>query len=351
MTKGKGKDADIYTRIFENIRNVSIPENSIEEYLTNLKQRSLANELALTSFEFSEGKRELDDILAAYNKLEIVPDKYDVEFVSTSLSEIYQDYYKPQGLRWRLKTMNQSLGSLRKGDFGFIFARPETGKTTFLISEVSFMLNQVWEKQLGPILWFNNEEQGKKVMLRFIQGYYGLPLTNLLSNLDGYDNQFRKGPGELFKLFDSASISKWDVERIVNTLQPSLILFDQIDKIKGFKADRDDLRLGDLYAWSREIAKSVCPVLGVCQADGSGEGQKWLTMENVALAKTAKQAEADFILGIGKTHDQLTEQVRYFHLSKNKLHGDEDTLEDYRHGRWEVRIEPTIARYSDFLQG
>jgi hypothetical protein len=43
--------------------------------------------------------------------------------------------------------------------------------------------------------------------------------------------------------------------------------------------------------------------LRICQADGTGEGQKWLTMSNVANAKTSKQAEADWILGIGKVND------------------------------------------------
>jgi hypothetical protein len=125
------------------------------------------------------------------------------------------------------------------------------------------------------------------------------------------------------------------------------LIFDQIDKIVGFDNDREDLKLGSIYQWGRELAKEYCPVIAVCQADGSGEGVRWLTMSNVANAKTAKQAEADWILGIGKVNDPGYDNLRFLHLSKNKLMGDADTIPDQRHGRREVLIEPGIARYKD----
>ncbi len=72
-------------------------------------------------------------------------------------------------------------------------------------------------------------------------------------------------------------------------------------------------------------------------------------MDNVANAKTAKQAEADFIMGIGRTHDDAAEFVRYFNISKNKLMGDPDSDPNLRHGRFETLIEPHIARYRDVI--
>lgn len=149
------------------------------------------------------------------------------------------------------------------------------------------------------------------------------------------------------KLYDSSQIHRRTVEKICKQLKPSLIIFDQIDKIQGFDADREDLHLGAIYMWARELAKEYAPVIGVCQADGTGEGVKWLTMSNVANAKTAKQAEADWIVGIGKVHDNGYENVRYLHASKNKLIGDEDTDPNQRHGKREVLIKPQVARYED----
>ena len=252
---------------------------------------------------------------------------------------------KQPGLRWRLDCLNRSIGSIRKGDFGFIFARPETGKTTFLASEVSHFA----EQSSGPILWFNNEEQGEKVMLRIQQASLGLQLNELFESPKLNKEKFYELTKDNIKIIDSASIHKTMVHHLCKEYSPSLVVFDQIDKIKGFDGDRNDLRLGAIYIWAREIAKSFCPVIGVCQADGTGEGKKWLTMDNVADAKTSKQAEADWILGIGKTHEPGFEYIRHLNISKNKLTGDEDSDPSMRHGKMDVLIEPNIARYKDIL--
>ena len=70
-------------------------------------------------------------------------------------------------------------------------------------------------------------------------------------------------------------------------------------------------------------------------------------MANVANAKTSKQAEADWILGIGKINDTGWDNIRFLHLSKNKLLGDSDSDASLRHGRGEVVLEANIARYRD----
>ena len=120
-----------------------------------------------------------------------------------------------------------------------------------------------------------------------------------------------------------------------------------MDKIQGFSADREDLRLGHTYIWARELAKVYCPVIGVCQSDASGEGRRWLEMDNVANAKTAKQAEADWIVGIGKTHAESEETFRYLSICKNKLIGDDDSDPAMRHAKLQVKLQPEIARYLD----
>lgn len=87
----------------------------------------------------------------------------------------------------------------------------------------------------------------------------------------------------------------------------------------------------------------------MCQADGSAENLKYLNMDNVANAKTSKQAEGDWILGIGKIHDMGSEYVRYLNICKNKLMGDEDSDDKLRHAKFEILIEPSVARYKDIV--
>lgn len=344
--------------LLSTLQGATIDERLVGDILTTIRNKKLAYELALVSLDVSEGRSSVDNIFTTLDSFERSKPTEEVSFISGDLNELYNESVKTTGLRWRLKTLNRMLGSLRKGDFGFVFARPESGKTTFLASEVTYFAVQLGQlamqyaqdggtKTVGPILWFNNEEQGNKVMLRCIQASIGASQVELFANINQHQATFDSSGGQFIKIFDSASIHRRQVEQLCAELNPSLIIFDQIDKIKGFADDREDLRLGAIYIWARELAKAYCPVIGVCQADASGEGKRWLTMENVANAKTAKQAEADWILGIGKTHDTALEYVRHFHLSKNKLAGDSDTEPEMRHGRVDVLIKPMIARYED----
>jgi len=338
---------DTTTTLLDVIKDQDIQPDLAESLLVQFKQRSLANAIALQAIKITEGTGSLGDLSKLLEDHEEEVDTTDDPFVSTDLQELYEQRVKKHGLRWRLKTLNRMLGSLRKGDFGFIFARPETGKTTFLASEISFFASQLSEEK-GPIFWFNNEEDGQKVQLRIFQATLGTSLFDLLKDIYSSNENYHKLTNNKIKIIDSATTSKSDVERLCKKYQPSLIVFDQIDKVKGFDGDREDLRLGAIYIWARELAKIYCPVIGVTQADGTAEGKKWLTMDNVSNAKTAKQAEADWILGIGATHQEGFEFIRHLHASKNKLDGDEDTDPSMRHGKADIIIQPDIARYKDY---
>jgi replicative DNA helicase len=336
-----GKDYDPFLSL---IKESNTDETILGASLNEIKTRSILYELASAALAGSEGKKTVEQVLEIVDQLaQEETNNESSPFISTSLSELYDDTFKHKGLRWRLASLNTSLGSLRKGDFGFIFARPESGKTTFLASEVSFFGQQV----TSPILWFNNEEQHRKVMLRIIQASLGITLQELSKDIKRYEQQYREQTNDSIQIPNMDIIHKREVEAICKEVQPSLIIFDQLSKIKGFTNDRDDLRLGSTFEWARDLAKQYAPVIGVNQADGSGEGKKFLDMNNVAGAKTAIQAEADWILGIGKSNDAGFELIRHFNISKNKLTGDEDTNPAMRHSKFDCLIQPDIARYRD----
>jgi hypothetical protein len=340
---------DFYSGIFDNLRNTEASDYSTVKLIDSLKRNRILREVSIDAYELAEGRGNYQQFQTKLQILdkpegELCDDANEIDdFVSSDLVEIVNTSRSMESLRWRLDGLNKSLGGLRKGNFGFVFARPETGKTTFLASEVTHMAGQTSQ----PILWFNNEQVGTEVMLRCYQAALGLNLTQLYLDLEGNRKRYMDATKGNIKLKDSASIHWKQVEKVCERYQPSLIVFDQIDKIKGFDNDREDLRLGSIYIWARELAKLYAPVIGVCQADGSGEGQRWLSMANVANAKTSKQAEADWILGIGRVNDAGYDNLRFMHLSKNKLPGDEDTDPTRRHDRFECLINPMEARYGD----
>ena len=328
---------DVYE---QDITNMEAIIGLLEEH----RRRSLAGQVALMALDVEAGKKSTAELLELFNNFEHQEVEADeITPVDMDLDNLYDTQIATPGLRWRINWLNKSLGSLRKGDFGFIFARPETGKTTFLASEITHMVSQTD----GDILWFNNEEQGTKVGIRVYQATLGLTTQALFADKQANKERYRAITNNRIKILDfEDSSSKHRIESVLKQYNPALIIFDQIDKIRGFKGDRNDLELKQIYQWAREISKTYAPVIAVSQASGEAEGKLFLTMDMVDGSKTAKQGEADWILGIGKEQDN-TSRSRYFNITKNKLIGDKDTLPDLRHGSTQVLIKPEIARYED----
>ena len=328
---------DVYE---QDITNMEAIIGLLEEH----RRRSLAGQVALMALDVEAGKKSTAELLELFNNFEHQEVEADeIIPVNMDLDNLYDTQIATPGLRWRINWLNKSLGSLRKGDFGFIFARPETGKTTFLASEITHMVSQTD----GDILWFNNEEQGTKVGIRVYQATLGLTTQALFADKPTNKARYKTITNNRIKILDfEDSSSKNRIESVLKQYNPALIIFDQIDKIRGFKGERNDLELKQIYQWAREIAKTYAPVIAVSQASGEAEGKLFLTMDQVDGSKTAKQGEADWILGIGKEQDNLS-RSRYVHICKNKLVGDSDTLPDLRHGSKQVLIKADIARYID----
>lgn len=329
----------LYTKLSKIEPDPDVAGRYLEEY----RRRTLASKTAFLALEVAEGKKSFEELITEAQAIsEDVTEGDYSEFVDDDAKAIVERIKAP-GLNWRLTTMNQMLGPLRKGDFGFLFARPEAGKTTFLADQATFMAEQAD----GPIIWFNNEQSGEVVLARCQQAALGITSQELFDNYEVNREKYRAlTHGRLF-IYDSANIHRRDVQRLCRKYSPKLIIFDQIDKIKGFDNDRYDLELKVLYQWARELAKEYGPVIGVCQAGVTGEGKKYLTMDDVDSSKTAKQGEADWILGIGKTNQEGMESLRHLHFCKNKLFGGSESVATLRHGKRDVLIFPNIARYKD----
>jgi replicative DNA helicase len=338
----------VYGSLFKTLQESPTTPDVGLGIINEIKSRRRALKLSEKAFRVAQGL-DTDDTLQDWYDKEYTTDDHqyvDVldDTVTLDLETLLNDTYALPGLRWRLDCLNKSLGSLRQGDFGFIFARPETGKTTFLASEITNFMAQA----TAPVIWFNNEEAGQKVVLRIYQAYFGVTAEQLAASFKKYDKAFKEVFAGKFYFFDQSTMDRRYCEKRIEKLQPALVVFDQLTKIKGFKADRPDLVLGEIFQWARDGAKNSHAAIGVSQADGHAENVRYLTMEHVANAKTAMQAEADWILGIGKAHDM--EKARFLNISKNKLFGDKDSIPELKHGRFEVLLEPAIARYSDVIK-
>jgi hypothetical protein len=314
----------------------------LEKHLT----QAWANDVAHLALDVAQGSdvAKLDEAIAQREStLEIAAN--DVEFISTDLAELMEQDTVEGGLHWRLNCLNQSLGPLRKGNFGHIFARVNTGKTAMWVSEVTHMVQQV-EK---PILIFFNEEQGRDVVYRMYNAITGMTYLELTTNVKRAKDIWEQKVGDKIKFIDDPSkVNKITMEKIIAQVDPALIIIDNMDKVKGFSADRKDLLLHEIYKWGRDLAKTYCPVITVGQADNSGHNSKVIDESQMADSKTAKPSEMDFIIGIGREDKEGYENMRYITVSKNKLRGDANTIEEMRHMRGKpVKILTQYSIYED----
>lgn len=319
-----------------------------ELVLSKVRERRLSLNISEAAYNLAQGigtQEQLSTLFKELDDTHASPLASGYEAESLDLDALITSSYNKPGIRWRLDFLNKSLGSLRSGDFGMLIKRPEAGGTLFAADVASNALDQVD----SPVIWFNSEEANNKVLLRVYQSYFGVSLQQLIGNAGYYKEEFlRKNKGK-FLFFGLERCNKADTEAIIREHKPALVLYDQISKTKGFDADRLDLQLGDIFQWARELAKEGHAGVAIHQADGTAEGQKWLGMQHVANAKTAIQAECDWILGMGHTSDPNEEAIRFLSISKNKLLGDEDSIPELRHGRTEVLIQKDIMRLKDII--
>ena len=265
---------DLYDTLFTQLRECQVQENVLQTILEECKRKELATDLARKAIQYSDGKLNSEEVRKAFD-LAFQTTQDDVqaeEFVSDDILVLLEEKKASTGLLWPLNSLNQVLGPLNKGDFGFVFARPETGKTTFLVHAATHMAMQ----SEGKVLWLNNEEKGSKVMKRCYQAALGITNVQLYSNPVQYQQDYNKKLKDRILLKDDANLTKKKVDELCRRHNPKLIIIDQIDKIKGFDAERYDLQMKAIYQWARELAKTYGPVIGVCQAGGTAENKKWL---------------------------------------------------------------------------
>lgn len=340
----QGDEAEACRQVLQQVTTVTVDPALADDLFSSLATQAQAEAIAERAIEVSQGKAKFESLAELFKMPEIVTP--DDTFAITDLEAIYNHENAVPGLRWRLQTLNKILGPLRVGDFGFLFGRPEIGKTTLLASEVTFLGTQTEQ----PVLWVNNEQRGTAVIPRCYSALLGLPESEIRKDVGEARNQWQRTFGDRFKFVDNPSITASAIDRICADIKPGLIVFDQLDKVHGFEADRHDLLMKKIYQWARELAKMYGPCIGVCQAGGTAEGKKYLDMNDVDSSHTAKQGEADWIIGLGKSNDDGFERVRYLSICKNKLPESDETVPELRHGKVEVFIDEPTARYVDKIR-
>ena len=340
----KDKEKELYKPIFEQAQQAEVRDELIVQYLQQMKDTQTRRTLAVMAID---DKVPNEKVIAQMQLLSAAPQELIApdEFVTTDIFDLVALEESIPTLMWRLECLNKSIGPIKKGVFGVIFARVETGKTAMWVSEVSNFIGQITDDE--HIVVFFNEENGTDVMWRLYTAVTGLTGNELEADLKKAKKLFYDAGGQKIKFVDRARQTPTSIYKTLDSLNPRAIIIDNLDKIKGFQAERKDMELGSIYEWARATAKTYAPVIGVSQANADGYNTKWITELDMANSKTAKQAELDFLIGIGKTNEAGYEYVRYINIPKNKRKHNRYANEKDRHGKFVATLIPELSLYKD----
>lgn len=338
---------ETYTTLIHKLRDMA-PVSDADPAISKLRQQYYSHRVANLGLEGTEGSdtalNQVADVLTEYQATQEHVEVYN-PIVTDDIAELVAYAEKKGGLKWRLKELNLSYGPLSIGDFVLLGARPETGKTTFLASEGSYMAPQMLPHHNA--VWFNNEEAGKKVKLRIIQATLGVTTANILVDpvaaLERYEELM--GRVDRIMVYDKSNLSVRDIEKFLDKHDVGLIIIDQLRKVLGTGIDENNevQMLGKLFQKARQWAKDYAPVITVHQASADAEGVLFPNGSQLHGVKTDPQGELDLQLMLGRSHsDQYPRNLRGLNVVKSK---STSAKTEHSHRQWDITIQPDIARF------
>ena len=337
------KGAEIYRSIFDQIESANIGDAVLGKMIEKMIYKDVNNQIiqacmpVLSDSDEGDALDNVRGLIEVYDGL-LKPDDIDDLFVTDDLEALLDSKVRGEGIKWRLEGLNKDIGDLRGGKLGHVFARPDTGKTTFLISEMSYWAKQLVDDEIG--IWINNEEDGEVLKLRWYSAITGWPIAAILSQPARATAYYNKLAGSRVKLRDKAGITNREIEALIKRFRPRFMIIDQGDKVKSREkyASKTEM-LGALYGEYREWTKKYdMDILTAGQAHADAGGKQYLRLEWMNNSKTEKPAELDYAIGIGVNGANDNDLRRYIKICKNK---------QGPHGHFIAMMNPQQARYDD----
>ena len=297
-----------------------------KDVIEQLWRQETFREIAQLSLNASEGS--MDILSKIYEKVEQVKEGLVAEDdlgdpVTDDIHELLASASDAARWPFNIETLSRHVYGIGPSEFAVVFARPETGKSSFGVSLSAAPGG--WCQQGARVLMLGNEESMKRTRLRAIQAWNGWSAKEVEAKPEEAVARF----AAIKDRFIMKDVQEWDfskVDRYITRFKPDIVIIDQLDKVNidgSFNSSHEKLR--EVYRRAREMAKRhECALVAVSQASADAEGRTRLDFSMMENSKTGKAAEADLIIGIGKhgqSDDGEPDTMRFLNVSKNKLSG------------------------------
>lgn len=275
-------------------------------------------------------------------------------FGPTDLTTLFDKRLRAGGLNWRLDCMNKSAGPIRGGDLIGIAGRPESGKTSAICSEFTYMAPQLPADKDAVI--FNPEEGGGRLFMRCLTAATGKDIVTLAADEKKAKEAYEHIMGRMDRIRvvePAGGISTEVIQRVLDTGKYGLVAINVLSKLRlshrnvsGRREETEAARYAALALWLRETAGLYdVPIACVMQAGGEADGQRYLNQKDIYGSKTEVQGELDLQIGLG--YDRTVEASRFLSLLKNKLPGSLITIPALKHSVHEVKFDGATGQFTD----
>jgi hypothetical protein len=338
---------EAYEQLFLRLRDLNIDNPGLlTDLLNSVVEKHILARISGVSIEVINGQKasgiiEITELVDEYKHL--INAARDAENDVCDIS--IQDLFAPDadGLKWRLRFLNETIGPLKNATLGHIFARPDAGKTSMALSEVTYLVRQM---PVGtPILYLNNEEDIRRVKRWGVCSMLGVKEEWIAQNPIRAEELWKHNRGEDIKFIGECH-DIFQIEKYIQIDKPGIVVIDQGPKVMipgTAKMQGPDI-LKKLYNEYRKLAKNYeTRVITLGQADDASTNRQWLGLTNIDSSKVGIPGELDWALGVGFIDDPKFAAIRYLNVAKNKLTG--------RRARKEVTFKMEHSRFSDVPGG
>ena len=318
----------------------NIGQDVAKDVLQRMWQQEIGRNIADMGLAIMEGSPEkITEVRRLVEKSEegFVPQD-DIEPVPTDLDTLLEFAENEECWHFNIPSLSKVVRGGKAGEFMIAFARPEIGKTAFYVSLVASPNGFCC--QGADVHIITNEEPARRTMLRAVSAYTGFDNDAIFMHRKQAREKFSEISANLTMLDNVDASIEW-LDKYCADKKPHIIIIDQLDKLNVMGAfARTDEKLREIYTKFREVCKRRDVFgIGISQASADAEARTNVTYAMMENSKTGKAAEADLIIGIGKSDITDNEDSRrYLTISKNKLTGF--------HGNIVCNLNTDLSRYT-----
>jgi KaiC/GvpD/RAD55 family RecA-like ATPase len=301
------------------------PENIVADYIAVIREK-VGNQLAtaLAAGRPPDDVRPLVEKYADLLSTETLEHKEAQRvLIGQSVTELVAARNRDGGLiRIYPRVLNERLdGGLLRGHHVVVFARPEVGKTTFLVNAAYGFLQQNLR-----VLYVGNEDPIEDVVLRTVSRLADLTRHEVLDDPERADKLAREHGYESLVLASLTPGTPKEIEALVLEHKPDVVMVDQLRNL--MVGEENFTRQLERAAQAvRAIGKRHnALMISVTQAGDSASGKSILDMGDVDSSNTGIPAQADVMIGIGMSREDEMMGRRVLSLPKNKAGGNHDAF-------------------------